>query len=1051
MKKRLTILTCFMVLCSFVFGQNHWTPNTDLPDGTNMTLTSVIVINGVEQTNTQLEIGAFYGDEVRGSAKLMHRYFEYNGQVIIDRYYAYQTILGVPGETYSFKLYDHATQQELQLVSNNAISFNQVTGDTETNPYVINFFTPVAEVDGVKYPTFEAAIAAVKENSTLTLLDDVTISEKINVTSNLTINGNGKILTYTGSGESARAIDVTKETNGANLTVKNLTIDCTASYCQRGINYNTNGTLVLEGVTVKGINLSYALNMPGSADNATVTISNSTLKGCIALNVWGENATINATNTTFTTVDNAEHEGYAAVKLNNDGTTSAEGSVINITGGSIKREGSYTSDSSAASNATSTGEINISDTTDVDGDVLEMVAVIIYGNNSYSFTTLEHAIAKAEAGEEIVVIKNITLESPITVPAGKEVVLDLNGNEIVYNSTTQNEAMITNKGTLTINDEVGTGVINYNYTGAADPSYGKGNYTISNGGTLTVNGGYITIANLSAHAKYPINNNSTTGDAILVIDGGHLYNYNTSAIRQFCNSDTYKNSVTINGGLIEGYSAIWMQNPGSKEVNGQLSINAGEIRTTAKAYVEGTSSISEVASKIYCTTEGGTWDEESAFVITGGTINENVYLGEESPASMTLYKEAQFNGYVEFDLSEGRELVHNGLSNVTVTKNITGDPVPQDNNEYVGGWYTISSPVGTVYHTEVVGLLNDTHDLYRYNEANAMWENVKANEDFTTLDAGRGYIYANTEDTELSFTGTLNTAAVKQKLSASHTELTGFNLIGNPFTYNITKSNMSGANLAVGFYTLSNHGAWQPKAEDATIAPMQGALIKVTEETDNFIIAPNSAKRSESENNGQIKIEVSNGNYNDVAYVSFNKGIGLDKIEHRNANIPMVYVPVDGVNYAVAMMSQDVTEIPVSFQAATMGQYTIGVEAQDCEYAMMTLVDRFTGIETNLLIEDYTFIAKSNDSAERFIIKLAMDNSNGEANENFAFINNGMMYIYNIEGQGTVSVYDVTGRPVAEYNVATSANISTSDFAAGMYIIRMSDENGVKVQKIVVE
>ncbi|MBQ4645635.1 MAG: T9SS type A sorting domain-containing protein [Clostridia bacterium] len=188
-----------------------------------------------------------------------------------------------------------------------------------------------------------------------------------------------------------------------------------------------------------------------------------------------------------------------------------------------------------------------------------------------------------------------------------------------------------------------------------------------------------------------------------------------------------------------------------------------------------------------------------------------------------------------------------------------------------------------------------------------------------------------------------------------------------------------------------------------------------------------------------------------MAYVSFNEGRGLNKIAHRNAEIPMVYVPVDGINYAVATMNQDVTEIPVSFKAATIGEYTIGAETQNCEYAMITLVDRFTGIETNLLLEDYTFIAKSNDSAERFIIKLAMDNSNGDVNENFAFINNGMMYIYNIEGQGTVSVYDVTGRPVAEYNVATSANISTSDFAAGMYIIRMSDENGVKTQKIVVE
>ena len=474
-----------------------------------------------------------------------------------------------------------------------------------------------------------------------------------------------------------------------------------------------------------------------------------------------------------------------------------------------------------------------------------------------------------------------------------------------------------------------------------------------------------------------------------------------------------------------------------------LSVNCGDVLIDGSTSILANKVVGEnhFAFDSYDYSAGGYTELPVVTINTTGDIKGAVEV------SATLKIEALGEGseisYISID-GKG-QLFHNGLT-TNIKKHIKGTEAE--------GWYTISSPVGTVDHDDVVGLLNGTHDLYYYNEVEMMWENVKDTEDntYTELKNGQGYLYANTLDTDLLFNGPLNTAAVAYSISYTEgNSLAGFNLIGNPFTYNITKSNMSGANLAEGFYTLSNQGAWQANAESATIAPMQGALIKATETTVNFTIAPNSAKRSGSENNGQIKIEVSNGNYNDVAYVSFNKGIGLDKIEHRNANIPMVYVPVDGVNYAVAMMSQDVTEIPVSFQAATMGQYTIGVEAQDCEYAMMTLVDRFTGIETNLLLEDYTFIAKSNDSAERFIIKLAMDNSNGEANENFAFINNGMMYIYNIEGQGTVSVYDVTGRPVAEYNVATSANISTSDFAAGMYIIRMSDENGVKVQKIVVE
>ena len=382
------------------------------------------------------------------------------------------------------------------------------------------------------------------------------------------------------------------------------------------------------------------------------------------------------------------------------------------------------------------------------------------------------------------------------------------------------------------------------------------------------------------------------------------------------------------------------------------------------------------------------------------------------------------------------------------------------------GWGTISTPVYTE-GSNGVAIPAGNHDLYKYDEATASWKfytGDNAVDPFTTFDLGKGYLYANKDDITIELQGKLaNGREVSFPVSYS-TEadlLAGFNFIGNPYACNINLDNLeiNDYTLANGFYVVSEEGALVASEEGDVIRPMESVMIqiapkdeaKVSYEKVRLTVNPSPLRKGAEVNNGSLAINVSNANYSDVAYVSFNEGLGLDKISHRNAEIPMVYVPIDGVNYAIAMMSQDVTEIPVSFQAATMGQYTIGVEAQGCEYAMMTLVDRFTGIETNLLLEDYTFIAKSNDSAERFIIKLAMDNSNGDVNENFAFINNGMMYIYNIEGQGTVSVYDVTGRPVAEYNVATSANISTSDFAAGMYIIRMSDENGVKTQKIIID
>ena len=432
------------------------------------------------------------------------------------------------------------------------------------------------------------------------------------------------------------------------------------------------------------------------------------------------------------------------------------------------------------------------------------------------------------------------------------------------------------------------------------------------------------------------------------------------------------------------------------------------------------------------------------------TVNTTGEIKGAIEVSATLNIEALGEGSeISYIAIEGRgQLFHNGLT-TTIKKSIIG--VSEEGKD---GWYSITSPIeGVVEHSKVEGLINGTHDLYYYNETEMMWENVKDTEDniFTTLISGQGYLYANTADTDLLFKGALNNGVVTREVKVTEgISLSGFNLIGNPFTHNISKANMANITLAEGFYILSNSGAWVAKDESDVIAPMQGVLVQAAEAGYLLIKREADAKRSENEDNGQIKINVANSQYNDVAYVSFNEGLGLDKIPHRNAEIPMVYIPVDGINYAIATMSQDVTEIPVSFKAATIGEYTIGADLQGCDYSTVTLVDRLTGIETNLMLEDYTFIAKSNDSEERFFIRL--DNSQQATdNSHFAYINNGMISIDHIEGQGMLNIYDIIGRPVAEYNVATSANISTSDFAAGVYIIRMSDENGVKVQKIVVE
>ncbi len=404
---------------------------------------------------------------------------------------------------------------------------------------------------------------------------------------------------------------------------------------------------------------------------------------------------------------------------------------------------------------------------------------------------------------------------------------------------------------------------------------------------------------------------------------------------------------------------------------------------------------------------------------------------------VTLGEDVTVEGKVEVT---GGQLYTNAALQAVVKKTVEGSST---------GWGTLSSPTA---EGNVVFSTSTGHDFYQYVESeNLEWDNIGGNFNSYTMTVGRGYLYANTEDTEVSFEGTLNHEDVNYTLSYTQKDLAGFNFIGNPFTHNITAAHLSG-NKTEGYYVVGENGTFEVRnTTEETIAPFQAILVQATEEAGTLTIQKTApATQTREASNGALEIVVANTDYKDVAYVSFNDGIGLEKIGHQNASAPLVYVTAENKKFAIATMKQDVNEIPVSFVAKTMGQYTISVETVDCEFNEMYLTDRMTGEKVNLLLEDYTFVATSNDNADRFVISFATTKPESVA-ENFIYINNGNMIINNIEGNAVVRVLDVLGRPVAEYNVTESANISTATLSSGVYMIQMYDNNGVKVQKIVVE
>ena len=557
-----------------------------------------------------------------------------------------------------------------------------------------------------------------------------------------TIDGNGKTLTYKGSN---RVIDFVKGDVVKNATIKNLTINIASSYCERGINFNNaNGTLVVENVTFAGTAPTYAINFPSSANGADVTIKNSYLRGNIALNVWGENMTINAYNTEFVSVDNTEVEGYSAVKLNNNGSTSAEGTIINIEGGKIIARDENDEPSTATYNATVTGVINVSETTEVVGTLaLEQVAIVDYGTSQfYGMGSLQAAIDKVVEGKSgrVVLTKNIELTQGVNVPKGATVEIDLNGKIITgYDASDKSYGLITNYGNLTVKNGTLT------LTAEKNREWNAYSSVISNnpGGNLVVEN--VTIEHLGGtDMAYGIDNltNGKGTSAIVTVNEGAVVKSKYRAIRQFLNGIEATNELTVNAGaVIEGRNkSIWMQDPSKNANTGKLVVNEGaELKGDVYLFVTAGSTEWPVEVSI----------AESALVGESTVITGNVPAGyivtKESGAYVVAevtvandqasLDEAIANG-ATIALAEGTYVLPTKAQGKTLKFVGTGDPAntviaTNTSGSYEGCNYALD---GSTVEFQNISITTDNNTYTGYARCKATFKNCIINNSLTLYD-----------------------------------------------------------------------------------------------------------------------------------------------------------------------------------------------------------------------------------------------------------------------------------------------------------------------------
>lgn len=268
-----------------------------------------------------------------------------------------------------------------------------------------------------------------------------------------------------------------------------------------------------------------------------------------------------------------------------------------------------------------------------------------------------------QTGGNYALAANITVNSTLTVPAGKEVTLDLNGNDLIQEKAcTQAYNMIVNKGSLAL---YGKGIISFEDLNAGLAN--EATNTIRNEGKLLIelDNDYGHLRNLGPRQFsedatafcYPIDNYNSGN---VTINSGTIYAPQSRSLRNF-----YTNGeIVINGGTFKGQ--VWIQQGSASSVDDtgtdkvcKFTITGGNFSPTGR---DGSSVFitNKQYDNVILSVTGGTFNTKIgasfpaksgvAGKITGGKFTESAKTNTASGlfASGSSWSEADSDGFYTY-------------------------------------------------------------------------------------------------------------------------------------------------------------------------------------------------------------------------------------------------------------------------------------------------------------------------------------------------------------------------------------------------------------------
>ena len=355
----------------------------------------------------------------------------------------------------------------------------------------------------------------------------------------------------------------------------------------------------------------------------------------------------------------------------------------------------------------------------------------------------------------------------------------------------------------------------------------------------------------------------------------------------------------------------------------------------------------------------------------------------------------------------------------------------------IGHYYLIASPIGEVDPENVTNMLSNSYDLYYFDQSPELeWINYYGDDGNYNLVSGKGYLYANSEDVTLTFTGFPYSGDGEVTLTYdANAHFAGWNLVGNPFAQEAFPDR--------DFYVMNTEGNEIQAAERNYVEPMEGIFVVAEEDGETMTFSTEVPEKGAAL---VMNVTCNRGTAIDRAIVRFGEKSTLPKFM-LNARNTKLCIPQDDKDYAVVSADSDMGEMPVNFKAAKNGTYTLSFSNEKVSFSYLHLIDNLTGVDADLLENpNYTFNAQTTDYATRFKLVFATGNA---SDDNFVFFSNGK-WVINNDGKAIVQVVDVTGRILKSEQIDGCYSMSIKA-VPGVYMFRLLNGNDMKVQKVVVK